>query len=323
MNPLITLRVPATSANLGSGFDAIGMALSLYNIFKVTELLPQGEYKIEACGEGAMELADPKMNMVITSYEKTCKRWGVKGPGFALWCHNIIPLCRGLGSSAGAVVAGVLIAKHLTSSDADESELLNAMTSLEGHPDNVAPCYLGGMVVSCWDGTELRYVNLPPLPRDVLCVVAVPDERVNTAESRKALPKQVPFEDAVFNLGRAAFLTASWATGKWEYLRWGMADRLHQPYRIKLFSGGEVIFSRVLEIPECISVAISGSGPSVIAIVNGTTRRVAEAMCRTFTEHGVRSQFFVLEGSAHGARVDVDMGLKEALVKFKNMEENI
>ena len=246
MNALITLRVPATSANLGSGFDTIGMAVSLYNIFKVTELLPEGEYKVEALGEGARELSSPKANLVVKAYEETCERWNVKGPGFALWCHNIIPLCRGLGSSAGAVVAGVLIAKYLTGYDADDDELLRAMTMIEGHPDNVAPCFLGGMVVSCWDGKELRYVNLPPLPPEVLCVVAVPDERVKTSDARNALPKEVPFGDAVFNVGRAALLTAAWATGKWDYLKWGMDDRLHQPYRSKLFSGGEVIFSRHL-----------------------------------------------------------------------------
>lgn len=313
MNPLITLRVPATSANLGSGFDTIGMAVSLYNIFKVMELLPENEYRIEAHGEGAKELSDPSANLVVRAYEEACKRWGVKGPGLSLWCHNIIPLCRGLGSSAGAVVAGVLIAKHLTCHDAGEEELLRTMTMIEGHPDNVAPCFLGGMVVSCWDGDDLRYVRLPALPPEVLCVVAVPDERVKTSDARKALPKQVPFEDAVFNLGRAALLTAAWATGKWEYLKWGMDDRLHQQYRSKLFSGGGVIFSRVRDLPECLSVAISGSGPSVIALVNGPTQRVAEAMCKTFTEHGVRSQFFVLDSSAHGPQVAVDMGLKDAV----------
>ncbi len=317
MSSLITLRVPATSANLGSGFDTIGMAVSLYNIFKVEELLPKGEYKIEALGEGSRELSSPKANLVVKTYEETCARWNVEGPGFSLWCHNIIPLCRGLGSSAGAVVAGVLIAKYLTGYKADDEELLRSMTVMEGHPDNVAPCFLGGMVVSCWDGKDLRYVKLPPLPPEVLCVAAVPDERVKTSDARNALPKEVPFSDAVFNVGRAALLTAAWATGKWDYLKWGMDDRLHQPYRSKLFSGGDVIFSRVEALPECLSVAISGSGPSVIALVKGSTQRVAETMCRTFTEHGVRSQFFVLDGSAQGARVDVDMEFPRLLVEYR------
>ena len=313
MKPLITLRTPATSANLGSGFDTIGMAVSLYNIFKVMELLPEGEFRIEAHGEGSRELSKPEANLVISSYLETCKGWGLKGPGFALWCHNIIPLCRGLGSSSSAVVAGVLIAKYLTGHEADEAELLRCMTRIEGHPDNVAPCFLGGMVVSCWDGSEIRYVSLPPLPPEVLCVAAVPDERVKTSEAREALPKEVPFKDAVFNLGRAALLTAAWATGKWDYLKCGMDDRLHQPYRSKLFSGGEVIFSRVSELPECLSVAISGSGPTFLVFVRGHSQRVAETMCRTFTEYGVRSQFFILDGSAQGARVETAIELEEKL----------
>lgn len=315
MTPLMTLRVPATSANLGSGFDSLGMALSLYNVFKVTELLPEGEYRIEAYGEGAGELSDPKMNLIVAAYEAACCRWGKKAPGLAMWCHNIIPLCRGLGSSAGAVVAGVLIAKHLTGCGAGEDELLSLMTSIEGHPDNVVPCFLGGMAVSCWDGAELRYIRLPALPKDVLCIVAVPEEKVRTAEAREALPKQVPFEDAVFNLGHAALLVASWASGKWDHLKWAMDDRLHQQYRSKLFRGGGAALSAVRGLPECLGTAISGSGPSILAFVRGPAQRVAETICGTFTEYGVSSRFFVLDGSAQGTRVDVGSGLRDAMAK--------
>jgi len=307
---LIVVRTPATSANLGSGFDAMGMALPLYNIFKVTEILPKGEYKIEALGEGARELRNPGNNLVVKAYEKACEFWNVDCPGFTMWCHNIIPLCRGLGSSAGAVVAGVMIAKEISGYDADEAEMLRVMTILEGHPDNVAPCYLGGMVVSCWDKKEIHYIKLAPLPQELQCVVAVPDERVSTEKARQALPQQVDFKDAVFNLGRSAFLAAVWATGRWEYLNKGMDDKLHQPYRKKLFSGGEEIFERVKALPECLAAAISGSGSSVITVVRGATQRVAETMCKTFMEHGVTSQFFVLENTDKAAAIKVD---KEAL----------
>ena len=318
MKPLLTLRVPATSANLGSGFDTLGMAVSLYNVFSVTELLPSGEYRIDAHGEGSRELSDPKANLVVGAYEQACGMWGVEAPGFAMWCHNVIPLCRGLGSSSSAVVAGVLMADRLTESGKSESELLRAMTKIEGHPDNVAPCFLGGMVVSCWDGEEIRYIRLPSLPPEVLCVVAVPNERVKTADARKALPHEVPFGDAVFNVGRAALLTAAWASGRWDCLKWGMQDKLHQPYRSKLFSGGDVIFSRVEALPEALSVAISGSGASVIAFVQGKPQRVAETMCSTFTEYGVRSQFFVLDGSADGAKAAEGEGLAAALSDFRS-----
>lgn len=302
---LLRVRVPATSANLGAGFDTLGVALSLYNVFCVGERLAPGDFRSDVIGEGARELGcDPAANMVVQSYLYACEKWGIEGAGFDLCSHNVIPLSRGLGSSAGAVVAGVLIADALNDVGAGEAELLRIMTELEGHPDNVAPCYLGGMIVSAWDGRELRYVRLPSLPADMHVVVAVPDVKVNTSDARHALPEKVEFEDAVFNLGRAALLTAAWATGKWDLLSWGMDDRLHQQYRAKLFPGGQEVMDRVREIPGCMGVAISGSGPSIIAMVRGKPRRVAEVMCRTFSEHGVDSLFFVLEGNADGARLE-------------------
>ncbi|GHV47303.1 homoserine kinase [Synergistales bacterium] len=301
--PLISARIPATSANLGAGFDALGMALSLYNIFNVRELLPDDTFTCDVIGEGARELTKPDDNMVVQSYVRACGMWGVASRGFALECHNVIPLCRGLGSSSTAVVAGVLLANVISGADKDADELLRVMTTIEGHPDNVAPCFLGGMIVSCWDGHDLRYVKLPPLPEDLHVVAAVPDVLVRTQDARRALPKEVPFGDAVFNLGRAALLCAAWATGQWEHLAWGMADRLHQPYRSRLFPGGEIIMDRVRDIPGCVGVAISGSGPTVAALVRGGVGAVANALCRTFSEHGVASQFFVLRGTADGAKV--------------------
>lgn len=301
---LLRVRVPATSANLGAGFDTLGMALSLYNIFTVDEILPEGSFSSAVIGEGARELGDPNSNMVITSYLEACRAWGIKGAGFALSSHNVIPLARGLGSSAGAVVAGVMFANEINAAGKDERELLRVMTRIEGHPDNVAPCFLGGMTVCTWDGLELNYVRMPALPDDVHVVVAVPDVKVSTHSAREALPDKVDFRDAVFNVSRAALLTAAWAAGKWEMLSSAMEDRLHQQYRAKLFPGGQEVMTRVLEVPGCMGVAISGSGPSILALARGRPSRVAETMCRTFSEHGVRSLFFVLAGCADGARMD-------------------
>ncbi|MDR1740953.1 MAG: homoserine kinase [Synergistaceae bacterium] len=306
---MLSIRVPATSANLGAGFDTLGMALSLYNIFNVRRLLPEGEFSCDVIGEGAGELEDPKENMLVQSYLKACEAWGAAPVGLALECHNVIPLCRGLGSSSTAVVAGVLLADAVAGRRSGRSELLRLMTKIEGHPDNVAPCFLGGMAVSCWDGEEIRWVTLPPLPDDVRVVAAVPDVQVKTSDARKALPSDVPFGDAVFNLGRAALLCAAWATGHWEHLAWGMADRIHQPYRSRLFPGGDTIMDRVRDVG-CLGVAISGSGPTVVALARGSAvGRVATEMCRTFSENGVASLFFVLRGTALGASVSgsVDM----------------
>jgi homoserine kinase len=282
------------------------MALSLYNIVTIKRFLPPGEFVSEVTGEGTKELTDCESNLIIKSYLEACSIWHIKEPkGFEIHSDNAIPLCRGLGSSASAVVSGVLIARELNGVNVSESELLRIMTKIEGHPDNVAPCFLGGMTVGCWDGYDLRYVRLPPLPSDMYVVVAVPDIRVNTSDARKSLPEMVNFGDAVFNLGRSALMTAAWATGQWDMLSWGMDDRLHQQYRAQLFPGGDVVMDRVRAIPGCLGVAISGSGPSVLALSRGRPRKLAETMCRTFSEHGMESLFFVLEGSAIGAKIEV------------------
>jgi homoserine kinase len=303
--PLIKVRAPATSANLGAGFDTIGMALSLYNMVTVKQILQPGEFVSEVTGEGARELTDAESNLVIKSYLDACGAWNVENPhGFEMLSNNVIPLSRGLGSSAAAVVTGVLIAKELNKVKASEAELLRVMTRIEGHPDNVAPCFLGGMTVGCWNENDLKYVRLPSLPPDMYVVVAVPNVKVKTSDARKSLPEVVNFGDAVFNLGRAALMAAAWATGQWDMLSWGMDDRIHQQYRAKLFPGGDVVMDRVRAIPGCLGAAISGSGPSVLALSRGKPRKLAEAMCRTFSEHGVDSLFFVLEGNAGGARIE-------------------
>ncbi len=299
---LITLKVPATTANLGSGFDTLGMALSLYNIFTVKKLLPKGEYTCEVWGEGIDELKDARKNMLVTSYLKACAEWNVEPSGFAFESCNAVPLNRGLGSSSTAVVAGVMIANILSGNKQPEAELLRVMTKIEGHPDNVVPCCIGGMTVSCWDGESLRYVRLPALPDDLNVIAAVPDFEVHTEDARRILPESVPFRDAVFNVSHASILCAAWAMGRWDLLRVGMEDRLHQTHRAKLFPGetGEKFFSEIANHPDCVAVAISGSGPTMIAIVHGKAGKLSEAMCRIFTDGGAASHFFVLNCASSG-----------------------
>ena len=303
---MIRLKVPATTANLGSGFDTLGMALNLYNIFTVTEILPEGEYTSEIWGEGVDLLKDAKKNMLVTSYLKACEEWNVTPKGFAFESCNAVPLNRGLGSSSTAVVAGVMIADILSGKKHEESELLRVMTKIEGHPDNVVPCFTGGMTVSCWDGESLRYVRLPALPENLNVIAAVPDFEVRTEEARRILPENVPFRDAVFNVSHASILCAAWAMGRWDLLRVGMEDRLHQAHRAKLFPGetGEKFFSEIANHPDCVATAISGSGPTMIAIVHGKAGKLSEAMCRIFTEGGAGSHFFVLNCSPSGASVE-------------------
>ncbi|MBQ9526979.1 MAG: homoserine kinase [Fretibacterium sp.] len=302
--PLFSLKVPATTANLGSGFDTLGMALTLYNVFSVTELLPDGTFACEVCGEGMDELQDARENMVVTSYLRACQEWKLSPRGFHLESCNAVPLNRGLGSSSTAVVAGVTLAGLIAGKEIPEAELLRVMTLIEGHPDNVVPCFLGGMTVSCWDGTNLRYVKLPALPDDLYVVAAVPDFQVHTEDARRILPESVPFKDAVFNVSHASLLCAAWAMGRWDLLRVGMEDRLHQPHRARLFPGGEEILTRIRRHPDCLATAISGSGPTMIAIVKGPAGQLSSEMCRIFTAGGVASHFFVLNSPSSGTVVE-------------------
>ncbi len=303
---MIRLKIPATTANLGSGFDTLGMALNLYNLFTVKEILPEGEYTSEISGEGVDLLKDPRKNMLVTSYIKACDEWNLTPKGFAFESCNAVPLNRGLGSSSTAVVAGVMIADILSGKNHDEAELLRVMTKIEGHPDNVVPCYTGGMTVSCWDGESLRYVRLPALPEDLNVIAAVPDFEVRTEDARRILPESVPFRDAVFNVSHASILCAAWAMGRWDLLRVGMQDRLHQAHRAKLFPGetGEKFFSEIANHPDCVATAISGSGPTMIAIVRGKPGKLSQAMCRIFTEGGAGSHFFVLNCTSCGASAE-------------------
>lgn len=303
---MIRLKVPATTANLGSGFDTLGMALTLYNLFTIKEILPEGEYTCEISGEGLDELKDARKNMLVTSYIKACNEWNVPVKGFSFESCNAVPLNRGLGSSSTAVVAGVALANILSGLNLPEAELLRVMTKIEGHPDNVVPCYIGGMTVSCWDGESLRYVRLPALPDDLNVIAAVPDFQVHTEDARRILPESVPFRDAVFNVSHASILCAAWAMGRWDLLRVGMEDRLHQPHRAKLFPGstGEKFFSEISNHPDCVANAISGSGPTMIAIVHGPAGKLSEAMCRIFTDGGAASHFFVLNCSSYGTVIE-------------------
>lgn len=310
---LFRVKVPASSANLGSGFDTVGMALSLYNFFDVLEILPSGRYSVDVIGEGAGDSDLQNSNGVVASYERACREWGMEPPGLRLRTMNAIPLKRGLGSSSSAIVGGVAIANQLRENPLPREELLQLMTAMEGHPDNVVPCCLGGMVVSCWDGQTLRFVRMPPLPPDMVAVVAVPAVELSTEDARRALPDQVPMKDAVYNLSRAALLAASWATGNWDNLPWAMDDKLHQPFRARLFPGGEEILEEVRRIPQCSGVAISGAGPSILAFARGEAHRVAELMCSIFMRSGVRSRFFVLSGDSAGVSVTKNVSVPENL----------
>jgi homoserine kinase len=255
----LVVRVPATAANLGPGFDALAMALDLWNEVSVDlEARPA----VEVAGEGAGELPEDASNLVFRSMTYLAREAGGSLPSMALRCTNRIPLERGLGSSAAAVVAGLVAADRLLGTGLHEDRLLEVAVDIEGHPDNVAACLRGGLVLAYLSPSGWRAERLEPHPA-LRPVLLVPEhERLVTAEARRVLPREVPLADAAFNAGRAALAVVA-LTERPELLPAALEDRLHQPRRLPLVPAARAVFEELRR--EGIPVCVAGAGPSLLA----------------------------------------------------------
>jgi homoserine kinase len=255
----LEVRAPATAANLGPGFDALALALDLWNEVEVdTEAAPA----VTVTGEGAGELPEDASNVVFRTMTYLAREAGGALPRVAIRCRNRIPLERGLGSSAAAVVSGLLLADRLLGVRLDPDRLLEVAVDLEGHPDNVAACLRGGLVLAYLSRNGWRAERLEP-NGGLRPVVLVPEhERLPTADARRALPREVPLVDAAFNAGRTALAVLA-LTERPELLADALEDRLHQGRRLPLVPSARALFEelRAADIPVCVA----GAGPSLLA----------------------------------------------------------
>lgn len=283
---IITWRIPATSANLGPGFDCLGLALDLWN--ETTFTITGGETVIENHGEGHSLLPVNEQNLILRSFHHLYRYANTPPPrGLRIISKNDIPVSSGMGSSASAVLAGLLGANSLLGKPFSQEEILALATELEGHPDNVAPALIGGLVVSAQKGTQIFTQKLPLANWDV--VVVTPNITWTTQQARDALPKQVSLADAVFNIGRTSLVTQALASGDLLLLRDMMEDRLHQPYRLKYIPGAEAAFSSARELGA--AVAVSGAGPSLIAFAESNKlEEVSSAMVNAFKKVNVAAK---------------------------------
>ena len=279
----VRVRVPATSANLGPGFDACGLALGLYDdvVVQVTE----SGLDCQVAGEGADRVGAGERNLVVKSLRATFAQLGGQPRGLAVRCANRIPHGRGLGSSAGAIVAGVLAARGLVVGGRERLDDLAALrlaASIEGHPDNVAACLLGGYTIAWSDPDGVRAVALA-VADSIVPVAFVPLTQVPTAKSRRLLPDQLPFADAARSAGRAALLTAA-ITGRPELLLAATDDRLHQQYRATAMPRSAALVDLLRK--EGVAAVISGAGPTVLALSDAATVDQVEARApRGWTVH--------------------------------------
>jgi homoserine kinase len=289
----VTVKVPASSANLGPGFDCLGLALAIYLRASCREA--GSELRITA---NEPEIATDASNLIYKALSLVCEAAGkAVAAGLELGIDNAIPLSRGLGSSAAAIAAGLMLGNALCGSPFDKQRLLEIGLPLEGHPDNLAPALFGGLRVSSLAGD--RVLSLPvSLPKPPGIALFVPDFPMSTAEARRVLPAEVPRADAIFNTCRSSLLVAALAAGDLSVLRWAMEDRLHQHYRSTIFRALPKLIDAALDAGAA-GAALSGAGSTVIAFVDGDPAPVAQAMAAA----GVSGKPLTAEIDPDGARV--------------------
>ena len=290
-----TVRVPASSANLGPGFDTLGLAFGVYLTcrFRTSEHLV-----IRLSGRDTELISTGAENLIWRTAETVAENHRLTMPPIELEIHNEIPLSRGLGSSAAALTAGVVIADRLLGLGWKPLRVLDEAARLEGHPDNVAACVLGSIVASAIDsGGVARAVRLD-LPRQFNVAIVVPDFELPTSHSRSVLPDCYSAADAVFNVQRAALLVAALATGSTTAFPAALEDRFHQPYRAPLVPGLDEILK--LRAPGLLGCALSGAGPSIVVFFERGHEGVCDLICQIFRLHGHKSEVLMAQIAEQG-----------------------
>lgn len=269
----ISVKVPATTANLGPGFDCFGMALTLYNKITLEELVyPDKGLEINMIsGEQENEntlftIPTDRTNIVYKAVELLYNYVGQTPPALRINIQTDIPVAKGLGSSASVIVGGILAANKLLGNPADEAALLSIANDLEGHPDNITPAMLGGFCLSSAEEDGSILYKKIEWPDDWKIAACMPDYELATQISRSVLPEKVNMEDAIFNLKRSAMFIDAMHTQDSELMRFALRDKLHHPYRSRLIPGFMEIKQDIAEMPDVIGTVISGAGPSIIVI---------------------------------------------------------
>lgn len=257
---MITVKVPATSANIGAGFDSCGLALQLYNTAQMEEF--DG---VDIQSADGTPIPTTPGNLIYRTVKEVYDVCGRSLKGLRLIQTNPIPMARGLGSSSACIVAGILGANALLGSPMAQQDMLTLATKIEGHPDNVAPAFLGGFVVSAYDKGRVFSLK-KAIASSITFAAFVPNFKLLTEKARAALPKSVAHVDAVYNLSRAALLATAFCEERYDFLPIATKDCLHQPYRLPLIEGGEDVFA-LADGLGTLATFISGAGPTILAVV--------------------------------------------------------
>lgn len=295
----VTVRVPATVANLGPGFDILALAVQLQNEVEAEECTAPG-LSIDPGAGAPEELRDPRTNLITRSYSAACAAAGVEPPPARLRCRSAIPFARGLGSSAAAALSGVLVADALARLGWDEQRVIEQAAAMDGHPDNVAAAMLGGLAICAGPAPAVRV----DVPEQLRAVIFIPEAEMSTEAARRVVPHSFSREDAVHNAARCALLVAAMLEGRPELLREAMRDRWHQPARAELMPHVPQLIEAALEAG-AHGACLAGAGPSVLALASGDAAGVGRAMDEAAARLPLPGRSAVHAIRNFGARVDL------------------
>lgn len=292
------VRVPASSANMGAGFDSLGIAVGLYNTIKVEEI-PTG---LEIINTNSQDfIPQNETNLIYRSVCAVFDKVGYKAKGLRIWQKSDIPVTRGLGSSSACIIGGMLAANVISGRKLSYGEILNIATEMEGHPDNLAPALYGGFCVSMMDGGKALTKSIK-LDSKMKIAVYIPNFFVATKKSRQVLPENISYKDAVFNISRAAMFTAAMINGNMENLRLAAEDRLHQQYRSVYIDDMEGIFEKSYELG-AKATYLSGSGPTIVSIIDSDYAEFKKGMRKYFADNNKKVACKILSVDNVGAIV--------------------
>ncbi|MFV9510896.1 homoserine kinase [Tepidibacillus sp. LV47] len=301
---IIHVKVPGSSANLGPGFDSLGLALPFYLSVRV-QLAERNSIKVY--GDHLASLPLDSSNLIYQTMNYFYQKENQELPPVAIEIESEIPLSRGLGSSGAAIVAGLLAANELMDGKKSKEEILQYATELEGHADNVAASLYGGFVVTTWDGKTAKAEHFP-VTEELQVLLAIPNYTLSTNIARKAIPKDIPLKDAAFNIGHSALLVTYLLTGQYDKIPLVMKDRLHQPYRQTAVKGLERVIREIGQ-HELWGVALSGAGPTIILFIPPNQKKVAETYMKQIArEEGIEFEIKSCFIENEGAKIEILWG---------------
>ena len=290
------IKVPASSTNLGAGFDSLGLALDLYLEIQVQEGTAKG-IDIDVTGEGANQLKkNVRENLIWKVLQNVFVSEKKAIPNLKLSVCNQIPLASGLGSSAAAIVGALGVFEALTGQELTEEKFFRYALAFENHPDNLSAARFGGFTVSCVnDEDQVSCIRLK-IANPIKILLVVPDFHLATFQSREVLPDDLRIDDIIFNIQHAALTVAALTSGQFQFLRESLSDKLHQPYRVSLIPGlSEVLKLSFENISGLLGVSLSGAGPSVLCFFDGESRKIFQRIQGIFNKHGINCRPFELQ----------------------------